>query len=142
MNKFFLIVSCAVFLLFFASCERKAKKTETYYYSDHGIDSHKSTADTLVDLGSTKDIEDFLRGKTFISKGSRIEFNDSLDVTMIVNGKMVSIYKCNVAEYILKEERLILLNDSAANTAMKLTLAPQGTLTDMETYSLYSLKEK
>lgn len=142
MNRFFLILICGGFLLIFTSCERKVNKADKYYYSENGIDSHKTSADTLVDLGSKKNIEDFLRGEIFVSKGSRMEFDDSLNVRMILNGKTVATYQCQVAEYILKEERLILLNDSLESKAMRFTLAPHGTLTDMETYSLYKIKEK
>jgi len=142
MNRLLLLLICGGFLLIFTSCERKVKKTDQYYYSIHGIENQKSFADTLVDLGSTKAIEDFLRGEIFISKGSRMEFDDSLNVKMIVNGKTVSTYKCNVAEYILKAERLILLNDSMESKTIRLTLATHGTLTDMETYMLYVPKEK
>ncbi len=142
MNRLFLILICGSFLLIFTSCERKVNKADKYYYSENGIDSHKTSADTLVDLGNKKDIEDFLRGTTFVSKGSRMEFDDSLKVTMFANGKTIAIFQCNVAEYILKEERLILLNDSLESKVMRFTLAPHGTLTDMETYSLYTPKEK
>ncbi len=142
MNKLLLILICIGFLLSCAACERKEKKTDPYYYSKQGIESDKEVADTLVNLGNTKEIENFLKGETFISKSSRLEFDDSLNVKMIVNGSLKSTYKCTVAIYILKAERLILLNDSLESKPARFTLAFDGTLTDMQSYSQYTPKEK
>lgn len=141
MNKLLCGFIIIVGIVILSSCSSESNKPVRYYYSESGVDSHKQLSDTVLDLSRPIHIENFIRGKTFVSKGHLIVFDDSLKVTFYNNGKVGSIYQCEVAQYSIKGERLLLLNDSIHQKILKFTVASNGILTNMETYSLYKIRE-
>jgi hypothetical protein len=141
MKKLFSQLSVFFFFALFVSCDSGSKRANSYYYAEEGIDSYKLNSDTIVNLQNIEEIKGFIKGKTFVSKGNKMIFDDSLNVTFYYNGKPEPTLECEVQEYILKNERLLVISDSTGENVMKFTLSPNGILTDINTYALYKIKD-
>lgn len=140
MNKLFFVVISIISLASLASCDPGSKRFENYYYSEEGLDSYKSDSDTIINLKSDQNILDFIKGKEFVSKGSKISFDDSLHVTIYYNGKKEAVYDYEIQQYICKEERNLFLSHSKDSTHLRFTVVSNGMIADMKTYALYKAR--
>ncbi|MBL0343593.1 MAG: hypothetical protein IPP71_23695 [Bacteroidetes bacterium] len=141
MSKVFFVVFKFFLLTIFVSCDNTFKKTGNYYYSEIAFDSSQSNTDTLVDLNNYDSVKNFITGKEFSSKGSKMIFDDSLNVTFFFNGKEEKTFHCNIEKYILKEERLVVMSDSNESKSMRFTIAKNGMLTDINSYAQYKVRD-
>jgi archaellin len=117
-------------------CLKKSEKQKPYYYSEEEVDSHKENTQTVVDISDPVVVRKFLAGKKYVCKTYRIEISDSLDAVIKNNGKVLSKGTLEVGEFMVNDERLVLIKDEAGET-FRFTLAHNGMLTDKETYALY-----
>lgn len=128
---------CGALLLFaFPSCLKKSEKQQPYYYSEEELDSHKEDGATVVDISDPAAVRKFLSGKHYASKTYRIDFSDSLQAVMSDNGKEVFSGKCDIGEYMINDERLLMITDTSGET-FRFTLAHNGLLTDKSSYALF-----
>jgi hypothetical protein len=136
------VTACvAVFLLSLTGCLKKSEKQRPYYYSEEEVDSHKEEGEKKVDIASIPEVRKFLAGKKFASKTYRIEFDDSLHAVLLNNGKQVLTAQCRIGEFMINDERLLLLVDETGKEN-RFTLANNGLLTDKSTYALYHRLEE
>jgi hypothetical protein len=131
---------CALIALSTTGCLKKSEKQRPYYYSEEEVDSHKEDGVTVVDLSDPAAVRKFLAGKRYVSKTYRVEISDSLNAVITNNGKVLAQGKCEVGEFLINEERLMLITDESGDQH-RFTLAHNGLLTDKKTYALYRIEE-
>lgn len=118
------------------SCLKKSEKQQPYYYSEEELDSHKEDGATIVDISDPAAVRKFLAGKHYASKTYRIDFSDSLSAVMTNNGKEMFSGKCDVGEFMINDERLLMITNSSGET-FRFTLAHNGMITDKSSYALF-----
>lgn len=136
--RFFKILFPAFWLLVCSSCGPDKSDSQRYYYSDEGL--KKSITDTIatVKIEDKQALTAFLRNHTFISKTDKMVIDDSLKFTLFVNGRKESVSSCEITEYMVHNERLLLLTDSVTLKQKKYTVSKSGLITDMQTYTLFA----
>jgi hypothetical protein len=137
----FVFVCTAACLFLFSGCLKKSEKQRPYYYSEEELDSHKETGEKLVNISSTAEVRKFIAGQSFVSKTYRLDFNDSLDAVMSNNGKTLFQGPCKIGEFMINDERLLLVMDEFGKEN-RFTLAHNGMLTDKSTYALFKRVEE
>ena len=140
MNKLFFAVLSIISLASLAACDLGSKRSENYYYSEESLDSYKSDSDTIIDLKNDQHVLNFIKGKEFVSKGSKIIFDDSLHATIYYNGKKDAVYNCEIQQYICKEERNLFLSDNKNSTHLRFKVVSNGMIADTKTYALYKVR--
>ena len=137
-HYYFLIILTAFTFLFLHACKSPTKKKDQYYHAtENGLKSLSSTGDSLVDVAIPDSVVAFLRGKTFRYKTSQLSFDDSLQITLIHNGKIDFTAQSQVDDYLVNNERLISLIDSNKTETISYTISYQGFITDRSTYALF-----
>ncbi len=137
----FLRFSAIFCCLFLTSCQSDHKKPQRYYYSEEGLEKSIPDSSENVNLDDKKSVVAYIKNKTFVSKIQRLVVDDSLKITHYVNGKKEAVLQCEITEYMVHDNRLLLLTDSATAKQIKYTISSEGVLTDMQTYSLYLLEK-
>jgi len=131
----------AVCCLIFASCNSDSSRSVQYYYSDAGLESNLPDSIEKIKLENKKAISVYIKNKTFVSKIQKLVVDDSLKTTLYVNGKKEAVMKCEITEYMVYGNRLLLMTDSITSKQAKYTLSENGIITDMQTYARYSPQE-
>ena len=145
-GKIITVHSCHIFkvilvvLLFHSACKDDTHKTELYYYSQEKLETEEPDSSQLININDEKVVRSFLQNQVFVSKADRLIINDSLVVTRFINGKKVAVMICEITEYLVHNDRLLLLTDTTTQKLTRCTISQNGIITDMQTYSLYERK--
>ncbi|MDQ3050688.1 MAG: hypothetical protein M3Q95_07370 [Bacteroidota bacterium] len=135
------ITLCIIWVLFLTACQPDLPRSQPYYYSDEGLEESLPDSSGHINLGDKNAVIAFIKNKTFVSKTEKLVVNDSLYITHFINGKKESVMNCEITEYMVHNNRLLLLTDTATSRQVKYTISSGGILTDMQTYALYSLEK-
>lgn len=119
-----------------SGCLQKSEKKRSYYYSDEDLDNHKVEGTLLVDIANIDSVRAFIAGRCFISKTYKIKFDNDLKMEVSNNGKLLYHGTCEIGEFMINEERLLLFMDDDGQEK-RMTLSHSGMLTDKSTYALY-----
>jgi len=119
-----------------SGCLQKSEKKRSYYYSDEDLDNHKVEGTLLVDIANIDSVRAFIAGRCFNSKTYKIKFDNDLKMEVSNNGKLLYRGTCEIGEFMINEERLLLFMDDGGQEK-RMTLAHNGMLTDKSTYALY-----
>lgn len=134
-------VASILWVFFFAACQPDSPKSQRYYYSDEGLEESVPDSSGHVNLGDKNAVIAYIKNKTFVSKTEQLEIDDSLNISLFVNGKKEAVMRCEITEYMVHNNRLLMLTDTITSKQVKFTISSGGILTDMQTYALYSLKK-
>lgn len=140
--KFFNLSRVLLFSwLIVSSCQNESSRSRNYYYSDEGLENSLPDTTLNIDLADKKSVTHYIKNKTFVSKTQKLVVNDSLQITLFVNGKKESVMNCEVTEYMVHNDRLLIFTDAITSKQAKFTISTNGVITDMKTYALYSVRE-
>jgi hypothetical protein len=123
------------------ACQNDPNRSQRYYYSDEGLEKSLPDSSGNINLEDNKAVKLFITNKIFVSKTQRLVIDDTLRATLYINGKKESVMKCEITEYMVHNDRLLLLTDLATSKQAKYTISSNGILTDMQTYALYTVKK-
>ncbi len=134
-------IACIYWVFFFAACQTNSPKSQRYYYSDEGLEESVPDSSGHVNLGDRNAVINYIKNKTFVSKTEQLVIDDSLNISLFVNGKKEAVMRCEITEYMVHNNRLLMLTDTITSKQVKFTISSGGILTDMQSYALYSLKK-
>ena len=97
--------------------------------------------EAVIEVNNTDSVVHYLKGRSFSYKTNRMEFDDSLRVTIYSNGKLESKAVCTVESYMIHSDRLLLFTDSISLRKVKFTLGVDGSITDLTTYAHFKPAE-
>src|SRR5687768_18553499 len=90
--------------LILGACQNDQTRSQRYYYSDEGLEKSLPDSSGNINLEDNKAVKLFIRNKIFVSKTQRLVVDDTLNVTLFINGKKESVMKCEITEYMVRSE--------------------------------------